>query len=90
MVSFQWDPRKARANLAKHGIDFADAVGVFDDPHASTLDDDHRGEQRYVTAGRDLLGRVVVVVWTPREDEFRLISARSANPRERRQYEEDV
>ena len=43
-VSYQWDPAKARANRAKHGVGFADAVGVFEDPRAVTLDDPHPDE----------------------------------------------
>jgi uncharacterized DUF497 family protein len=88
-VSFQWDVRKAKANLAKHGVDFADAVGVFDDPRALTINDDHPDETRFVTLALDSLGRVLVVTWTPRDDDdIRLISARKATRRERRQYEQ--
>ena len=50
-VSYQWDPVKARANQAKHGVAFADAVGVFEDPRAVTIDDPHPDEDRYVTIG---------------------------------------
>jgi uncharacterized protein len=88
-VSYQWDPAKARANLAKHGISFADAVAVFEDPRAITLDDPHPDEDRYVTMGLDFLGRVVVVCWTWREDEVRLISARNATRAEQCEYQEE-
>jgi uncharacterized protein len=67
--SYQWDSAKARANRAKHGISFADAVGVFEDPRASTLEDPHPDEDRYVTLGMDFLGRVLVVSWTWRDEE---------------------
>jgi uncharacterized protein len=87
-VSFQWDREKARTNLEKHGVDFADAVGVFEDPRARTVEDPHPNEERFVTLGLDLLGRVLVVVWTPRDDEIRIISARAATRRERHQYAE--
>lgn len=87
-VSCQWDPAKARANRAKHGVRFADAVGVFEDPRAVTLDDTHPDEDRYVTIGLDFLGRVLVVSWTWRNEEVRLISARRASRREARDYEE--
>lgn len=87
-MSFQWDARKAAANLAKHGVDFADAVGVFGDPRAVTITDDHPDEGRFVTLALDLLGRVLVVVWTQREEDIRLISARKAVRRERLQYEQ--
>lgn len=83
----EWDPEKAAANLQKHGVDFADAAMVLHDDLAITVDDPDHGEPRFVTIGRGLLGRVLVVVYAWREDEPRLISARRANPRERRRYE---
>lgn len=88
-VSFQWDPRKAASNLEKHGVDFADAVAVFEDPRALTMPDHHLDEERFVTLALDSLGRVLVVSWTPRDDDIRMISARKATRRERRQYEEE-
>jgi uncharacterized DUF497 family protein len=87
-MRFRWDPKKALANRRKHGVDFADAVGAFEDPRALTRDDPHPTEERFLTAGLDLLGRVVLVSWTWQEDDIRLISARKASPGERRQYEE--
>ena len=53
-MSYRWDPAKARANRAKHGVGFADAVGVFEDPRAVTLDDPHPDEARYVTIGLEV------------------------------------
>ena len=88
-MSFQWDPAKARANLRKHRVNFADAVGVFDDPGALTLDDPHPREQRWITLGLDTLGRVLVVCWTSRDDDIRIISARPATRREVRQYQKE-
>ncbi len=88
-VSYQWDPAKARANRAKHGVSFADAAGVFEDPRAVTLDDRHPDEDRYVTIGLDFLGRVLVVSWTWRDEQVRLISARRATRNESRDYEEE-
>ena len=85
----QWDSSKAASNLEKHGIDFADAATVLEDEFALTRADDDHDEERFVTIGADALGRVLVVVYTWRDDEPRLMSARSANRRERRQYEED-
>lgn len=76
MVSYQWDPAKARSNRKKHGVSLADAVGVFEDPRA-----------RFVTLGLDLAGRLVVVVWTWRNEEVRLISARKATRAEANDYE---
>jgi uncharacterized DUF497 family protein len=83
----QWDDDKASANLRKHGVDFADAVTVLEDEAALTISDDHAREERSVTVGMDALGRVLVVVYTWRDDEPRLISARKADRTERRQYE---
>lgn len=84
----QWDSSKAASNLEKHGIDFADAATVLEDEFALTREDDEHTEERFVTIGSDALGRVLVVVYTWRDDEPRLISARAANRYERRQYEE--
>jgi hypothetical protein len=89
-MTFEWDPGKADANRRKHGVDFADAVGVFDDPYALSRPDPFPAEERVATLGRDLLDRLIVVVWTWRGEALRLISARRATPRERRQYAEDV
>lgn len=86
-VEFEWDPRKAVANLRKHGVDFADAATVLHDELAVTLLDDHPEEERHVTVGMDALGRVLVVCYTWRGEAVRLISARPATPSERRQYE---
>jgi len=86
-VEFEWDCRKAVANRKKHGTDFADAVAVLYDDLAVTIQDDHPDEERHVTMGSDALGRVLVVVWALRGERLRLISARKATRRERRQYE---
>ena len=87
---FECDEDKAAANFAKHGIRFEQAVGVFSDPFAlEFLDDRHDyGEDRYILIGMTQ-GRVLVVVYTPREQSARLISAREAQPQERRRYHED-
>ena len=88
-VNFEWDRRKAVANLAKHGISFADAVAVFEDDVSVTIRDPGCAEEeRWVTLGMDALGRLLVVVYTWRGDTIRLISARSASRREKSQYEE--
>ena len=86
-VNYQWDSGKARSNFKKHGVRFADVVAVFEDELALTILDDHPHEERYVTLGRDFLGRIIVVVYTWREDEIRIISARKATSRERKEYE---
>ena len=87
-MEFEWDPRKAAANLRKHGIEFADAATVFYDELALTVPDDRANEDRFVTMGMDALGRILVVVYTWRGDCGRLISARPATRSERRQYGE--
>ncbi len=89
-MDFEWDHDKADANRRKHGDDLADAVGVFDDPFALTQEDPHPTEDRFVTLGRDFLDRVVLVSWLWRGKNIRLISARTALPRERRQYVEGL
>ncbi len=83
----EWDPTKAAANLTKHDIDFADAATVLQDELALTVTDADHDEDRFVTLEQDALGRVLVVVYTWPGEEPRLISARRAEPRERRQYE---
>lgn len=88
-VSFEWDEEKRRLNVRKHRVEFADAVSVFEDPDAITLpNDDTEGEERFVTLACDLFGRVLVVVYTWRDDAVRLISARKATAGERKQYGE--
>lgn len=87
-VSYQWDANKAASNRKKHGVDFADAAGVLEDTMGLTVADDHGDEERWVTMGTDFLGRLLVVVWTSRGDDQRLISAREATKGEQRQYEE--
>ena len=63
-MSFEWDEVKAKRNLQDHGVDFADAVTVFEDELALTTSDDTLGEERFVTLGVDALGRHLVVVYT--------------------------
>jgi len=88
-VKYEWDARKARLNLEKHGVDFADAVGALEDEFALTTDDTGTAsERRFATLGMDLLGRLIVVVYTWRGERIPVISARKATRPERRQYEE--
>lgn len=84
----EWDPRKAKLNARKHGVQFADAVAVLEDERALTVPDPTSDEEeRWITVGLDPIGRVIVVAYTWRGDNVRLISARKATPRERRLYE---
>ena len=86
-MHFDWDPDKQRANLRKHGIELADAVAVFRDPLAVTVEDSAHDEQRFVTMGLDALGRILVVVYVYRApNTIRIISARKADAGERKQY----
>ena len=87
-MSFEWDPNKANANFNKHGIDFADAVTVFDDLTAITIDDPDYDEERFITIGMDAYGRILVVVYTWRGNNIRIISARKATKSEHKHYEE--
>ncbi len=84
---YEWDPPKARANRANHGVSFADAVGVFEDRRALTTRDAHASEERFVTLGFDFLARLLVVCWTQRDNRIRLISARKATRAETNEYE---
>ena len=84
-----WDVTKATANIRNHGVEFSHAATVLDDPMAVTIEDTRYAEERFVTVGSDLLGRILVVVYAySGEEEIRLISARKATPKERRVYEE--
>lgn len=86
-VEIEFDPAKARANLAKHKVSFAHAEQALRDAGAVTIEDpDAQGERRFVTLGADALGRILVVVHTPRGDRVRIISARKASRGESRQY----
>ena len=87
-MDYQWDANKSATNLKKHRVDFADAVTVFSDDFALTIPDDYPDEERFVTIGMDALGRILVVIYTWRGDSIRIISARKATNRERKQYEE--
>jgi uncharacterized protein len=86
-VNIEFDPVKARANLHKHKVSFSHAEQALRDPLALTLEDpDSEDEQRFITLGMDALGRLLVVVYTPRGDVTRLISARKASKGESEQY----
>lgn len=89
-LGFEWDEEKAKANLKKHRVDFDEATTVFTDPFSITIHDpDHSAdEQRYIDIGRSEKGRVLVVVYTERGSNIRLVSCRKAAPSERKLYEE--
>lgn len=87
-MSYEWDPNKAKSNFKKHGVKFSDAVGVFEDEQAITIDDENEKEDRFVTIGMDFLSRILVVVYTFRDIVIRIISARKATKQEKKMYEE--
>jgi uncharacterized DUF497 family protein len=90
-LTFEWDARKAAANLAKHGVSFDEATTVFADPLGRFLDDPRHSilEERFVLLGLSAAGRLLAVMFTDRGgDRLRLISARPATRRERTDYEE--
>ena len=89
-LRFTWDPRKAASNLRKHGVSFEEAASAFADPLSLTVPDpDHSDdEERFLLVGLSDQSRLLVVAHVERGDEIRIINARLATRRERRQYEE--
>ena len=89
---FEWDPQKARRNLAIHGVSFDEASTAFRDPLSVTIDDPQHSayEERFILIGHSHRNRLLVVVHTERGDRYRIISARPATNRERFRYEEDA
>ncbi|MBK1700989.1 BrnT family toxin [Thiococcus pfennigii] len=90
-MKFEWDKKKAKNNHAKHGVSFDEAATVFDDPlYIDFFDPKHSdGEHRYIRVGCSEQRRVLVVSYTERNDNVRLISARVATSNERQAYEEE-
>jgi uncharacterized DUF497 family protein len=86
-MDFEWDPRKAKANRDKHGVEFEVARNVFHDPaRVINLDDRSGDEERWQTIGL-ASGKVLFVVYSERDnDVIRIISARKASRREEREY----
>ncbi|AFY36413.1 BrnT family toxin [Calothrix sp. PCC 7507] len=89
-MNFEWDENKAVINLSKHGVSFAEAKTVFDDPlYVDFYDPDHSGdEQRYLIVGESNQRRLLIVSYTERGDSMRLISARVVTSAEREAYQE--
>lgn len=88
-LRFEWDEGKANRNIEKHGVSFEEAATVFGDPISLTIEDPahSQDEQRFITMGDSINHRLLVVVHTDRENVIRIISAREATRRERRDYE---
>jgi uncharacterized protein len=91
-LEFEWDPQKAESNRREHGVSFEEAESAFRDPlHVVIPDPDHsEREERFVLLGRSSAGRLLVVSHTERGRRIRLISARPATRREKRDYEESA
>jgi len=89
MLTFEWDPQKEKSNLEKHGVSFLEAASAFRDLLSITIDDPLHSnhEERVVLVGRSHKERLVVVVHTERGDNIRIISARKATKKERKDYE---
>ena len=88
--TFEWDEDNARENLRKHNVSFDEAKTVLLDPFSLTIPDpDHSlDEERFVDIGTSVNGRVLIVAYTERGTNIRLISCRKATPSERRTYEQ--
>lgn len=89
-MQFEWDTKKAAANLKKHKIDFAEAETFFGDPLAKIFDDEIHSidEKREIIIGHSIKKRLLLVSFTEREnDTVRIISARPATSQERKDYE---
>lgn len=88
--AFDWDLEKAALNVRKHGVSFEEAMSVFRDPFSLTVSDTAHSdlEDRLILMGLSDRHRLLVIVYVERENHLRLISARVANPDERRKYEE--
>jgi len=89
VLAFEWDPEKAVTNLERHGISFEEASTIFGDPLGRIVDDPRHsvGERRFVLMGRSDQQRLLAVMYTERREVVRIISARLATRRERRDYE---
>jgi len=95
-MKFDWDPEKAIENLRKHKVSFELATTIFDDPlHLSIPDPDWRGGERWVTIGMVLNQKTLVVIHTERmifegSELIRIVSARKATRKEKKDYEEGI
>ncbi len=91
-MRFEWDRKKAAENQKRHGVSFDEAITIFYDPLAATVDDpDHSvEEERFITIGYSVRERLLVVSHTERKGGLRIISARRATARERKRHEEKI
>ena len=85
-----WDEAKRKSNLEKHGLDFADAYLVYEDPDKCTCESGRQDERRLLDLAFAVVkGRLFALIYTERGDDVRVISFRPASREEREQYEED-
>jgi uncharacterized DUF497 family protein len=91
-MRFEWDRGKSKSNLSKHDVPFEEAATVFGDPLSLTISDPGHSEEedRFVTIGVSSKLRTIVLVHTDRGDHVRIVSARQATTRERKDYEEGI
>lgn len=91
-LNFEWDEKKAKTNTTKHGVAFEEAATVFADPLSLTIPDPahSHAEDRFILLGKSHTGKLLVVCHTERGDNLRIISARRASRRERKNYEEGI
>jgi len=91
-VQFEWDPKKARANLLKHGVSFDEGATVFRDPLARIHDDpDHSiGEHREILIGYSAAGQLLPVSFTERRESLRIIHVRRVDAAEHHEHEENI
>ncbi|HSW69944.1 MAG TPA: BrnT family toxin [Gammaproteobacteria bacterium] len=87
MTYFEWNENKRKHNLEKHGIDFMDAITIFDDPARIEFESNRRGEMRFQTIGM-VHDVVLLLVYTLRGNKTRIISVRRASKNERKTYYE--
>ncbi len=92
MLLFEWDPNKARRNLEIHGVSFDEASTAFKDTLSLTIYDPlHSDEEdRFILIGNSASNRLLVVVHTEIREKIRIISARKATKKERKQYEKNA
>jgi uncharacterized protein len=92
MLLFEWDTHKARKNEEIHGVSFDEASTAFRDTLSLTIHDPlHSDEEnRFILTGNSARNRLLVIVHTERGEKIRIISARKATKKERKQYEENV
>ena len=91
-MGFEWNESKAKMNAQKHGVSFEEAVACFYDPHqVAFYDPDHSGdEDREIMIAHSSQGRLLLVVYTIRDESIRIISARQATKREGEDYDEKI